>query len=201
MHFDIRGHNRIHFFWQRTETSVRRGMRAENQRGRHKRHLKEVSHYLLLYRFISKYWKTQLFCKNNKKMLCQFDLNKFWNERVGPRKQAASSKLRDTMAILTELLRVSRTFRPWNPNFDLGCGAARTKICWHTEWSWWSDWRAPIFVTHRDWVDSLFESNGRFQSSRRRNSSRLCCAETKDSLKSVTLKHHKNTLENCEKWR
>ena len=40
-------------------------------------------------------------------MLCQFDLNKFWNERVGPRKQAASSKLRDTMAILTELLRVS----------------------------------------------------------------------------------------------
>ena len=40
-------------------------------------------------------------------MLCQFDLNKFWNERVGPRKQAASAKLRDTMAILTELLRVS----------------------------------------------------------------------------------------------
>jgi len=49
---------------------------------------------------------TVFFSKNNKKMLCQFDLNKFWNERVGPRKQAASSKLRDTMAILTELLRV-----------------------------------------------------------------------------------------------
>ena len=49
-----------------------------------------------------------VFCKKiTKKMLCQFDLNKFWNERVGPRKQAASSKLRDTMAILTELLRVS----------------------------------------------------------------------------------------------
>ena len=128
--------------------------------------------------------KTQFFCKNNKKkMLCQFDLNKFWNERVGPRKQAASSKLRDTMAILTELLRVSRTSRPWNPNFDLGCGAARTKICWHAQWSWRSDWRAPIFVTHRDWVDSLFESNGRFQSSRRWNAPRLCCTKTKDSFK------------------
>ena len=32
MHFDIRGHNRIHFFWQRTETSVRRGMRAEKSK-------------------------------------------------------------------------------------------------------------------------------------------------------------------------
>ena len=118
MHFDIRGHNRIHFFWQRTETSVRRGMRAENQRGRHKRHLKEVSHYLLLYRFISKYCKnTVFFCKNIKKMLCQFDLNKFWNERVGPRKQAASSKLRDTMAILTELLRVSTDVPSMKPLF------------------------------------------------------------------------------------
>ena len=38
-------------------------------------------------------------------MLCQFDLNKFWNERVNPRKQAASSRLRDIMVILSELLR------------------------------------------------------------------------------------------------
>ena len=50
--------------------------------------------------------KPYIFFWKSPKMLCQFDLNKFWNERVGPRKQAASAKLRDTMAILTELLRV-----------------------------------------------------------------------------------------------
>ena len=30
-------------------------------------------------------------------MLCQFDLNAFWNERVAPRKQLAQSKLRDVL--------------------------------------------------------------------------------------------------------
>ena len=67
-------------------------------------------------------------------MLCQFDLNKFWNERVGPRKQAASAKLRDTMAILTELLRVSTDVLVRGTLiFRSGCGTARTEICWDSE--------------------------------------------------------------------
>ena len=37
----------------------------------------------------------------------KFDLSKFWNEKVTPRKQVAAARLRDILSILTELLRVS----------------------------------------------------------------------------------------------
>ena len=37
-------------------------------------------------------------------MLCQFDLNNYWNEHVLPRKQVAQSKLRNVVAILGDLL-------------------------------------------------------------------------------------------------
>ena len=37
-------------------------------------------------------------------MLCQFDLNTYWNENVQPRKQLAQAKLRSVLTILSDLL-------------------------------------------------------------------------------------------------
>ena len=53
-------------------------------------------------------------------MLCQFDLNTYWNDNVQPRKQLAQAKLRSVLTILSDLLRhvVKGLFFHKNSNFE-----------------------------------------------------------------------------------